>query len=106
MLRYRDFFPLAGDTKASDESASTGSVTGVARGQAVGLVLDHGVTFAAEGLKPRPVNHGDMAAMVFDDPQVLQFASCFGNTLTANTQHVGDEFLGHRQMVVRKAIKG
>ncbi len=43
--------------------------------------------------------------MVFDDTGLLEFAGGFGDALTANTEHVRNQLLGHYQVIVLKAVQ-
>ena len=53
----------------------------------------------------RAVEHGDLAAHIPDDAETLQLASRLGHALTAHTEHVGYELLGHFQLIARQAIE-
>ncbi len=67
--------------------------------QPVVFVLHHLVTLAGVAFKTRTVQHRDAAACVANQAEPLQSEGCFGDSHTANTEHVGDQLLGHRQLV-------
>ena len=46
----------------------------------------------------RPIEHGDFAPRIPDDAQLLESAGRFRHSFAAHTEHVGDEFLCHRQL--------
>ena len=75
------------------------------RQETVVLLLDHRVALATAPLKARPVEHGDVSADVLDKARPLQFGCDFGNPLPANAEHVGDEFLGHDELVALQSIQ-
>ena len=46
-----------------------------------------------------------MPTAVFDHTELLQLAGGFGDTLTADAKHVGDQFLRHGQLVRGQAVE-
>jgi len=73
--------------------------------RAIDFILDHGITLAAQLLKPGPVQHGDVPVAVFDHPEFLQLTGGLADAFAAHAQHVGDQFLGHGQCVARQAVQ-
>jgi len=51
------------------------------------------------------VNYSDVATAVSDQAIVLQLAGGGGNAFAAHTQHDGNEFLGHLQLIARRAVQ-
>lgn len=74
--------------------------------QACGFVAHYGVALAAQLFELGPVDHGDVASAVLDHSQALQLAGGFGDALAAHAEHVGDQFLGHDQLVAGQAVEG
>jgi hypothetical protein len=73
--------------------------------QAIRLLLDHRIALATHLLEPRPVEHPDTSTAVFDYAQPMQLASRLGDSLAAHAQHIGDQFLGHDQIIGWQAIE-
>jgi len=44
-------------------------------------------------------------AVIIDYTEFLQLAGRFGNAFTPHTEHVGNQFLGHGQLVIPQAIQ-
>ena len=59
------------------------------------------VAFAGPCFQAGAVGDGDVAAAVFDHALALQFAGGFGNAFAAYAEHVGNQLLGHFQLVAR-----
>ena len=72
--------------------------------QAVRFFLDDGVTLTTQLFKPGPIQNCDVSAVIFDYTLSLQLAGSFCDAFAPDTQHVGNQFLGHGQAVVRQAI--
>ena len=70
------------------------------------LGLDHAVALARRRLQPGAVENGDVAAGVADQARLLEVMRGRGDALTAHPQHVGDELLGHQQLVRGPAVVG
>ena len=73
--------------------------------QSIGFGLDHQVALAAEPFEARSIQNRDLASAVLDDALTLQFASRFRDAFAAHAQHVGDQLLGHVQVVAMQAIQ-
>src|SRR6202521_6055383 len=73
--------------------------------QAIELLLDHRVALTGTGLQAQSVEHGDAAAAVVNQPGTLQFPGGLGDALAPHSQHIGDQFLGHGQLVGRQPIE-
>ena len=54
----------------------------LARQQAIGFLLDHGIALATQFFQLGPVQYGNLPAGVADDTELIQLAGCFGNTFT------------------------
>ena len=67
--------------------------------QPIRFLFDHGIAFTAKSLQPWPVKHRDMSALVMYDAEPLQFSRGIRNALTPYTEHVGNQFLGHFQLI-------
>jgi len=72
----------------------------------VRLFLDDLIALATQLLELRPVQDRDLSSRVADDPEFLQLARGFRDAFTADSEHVGNEFLGHDQAVGRQAVEG
>jgi hypothetical protein len=68
--------------------------------QTICFCLDHRVALAAPrfNARRRPIKHHDVTATVVNQG-LLKLPAAFGHTLAAHTEHVGDQFLRHRQFV-------
>jgi hypothetical protein len=75
------------------------------RQQSAALVLDDGVTLATQPLEFGAIEHADVSAFVFDNPESVQFSGGFGHALAAHPEHVGDEFLGHVHLVTGQTVQ-
>jgi hypothetical protein len=75
-----------------------------ARQKAVEFALDEAVAFACTCFEAGAVEHLDVAAAVMNQAFVVQLAGCFGNAFAAHAEHVGDQLLGHGQIVRGDAI--
>ena len=75
------------------------------REQAIGFSLDHRVALAAQPFQRGPVQDRDVSAAVVDHPEPLQLADRRSHAFTADAEHVGDEFMGHRQFAGRQAVQ-
>src|ERR1700674_38511 len=84
---------------SASEIPSSGSACSDLREQAIKLPFDHRVTLAGEGLQSRSVEYGDAATHVANQAGPLQFPSGLRDALAAHSQHIGNQFLGHGQLV-------
>ena len=73
--------------------------------QPVCLGLDYQVALAAEPFQAGPVQYRDLPSAVLDDALALQFSGRFGDAFAAHAEHVGDQFLGHGQVIAVQAIQ-
>jgi len=67
--------------------------------QPIELVFDHAVTFAHSLFEFLAVQDRDAAADVSDRSGILQSTGSNGNAFAANAQHVGNQLLGHDQLI-------
>src|SRR5882762_5177133 len=91
--------------KAAASWRSIVSLKHRARQEAIALFPDHGITLATQLFQPWPVQHRDLPADIADNTELVQFAGGFGDPFTAHAEHVGDELLGHGQLVGWQAIE-
>ena len=75
------------------------------REQAIHLRLDHLVTFTDPRLQAGPIQYGYLAAAVLYQAGSLQVSRCLGDTLATHTQHIGNQFLCHGQLVRGQAVE-
>src|SRR6202790_3165297 len=73
--------------------------------ETIELRLDHLVALARPRLQTRAIEHGDPASLVTDQPSALQLPGGFGDAFTAHAQHIGDQFLGHGELVRLQTIQ-
>ena len=69
------------------------------RKQAIAFLLDHRVALTRSGLQAGTIEHRDVAAIILNQTSLLQLAGGLGDTFATHTEHVGDQFLGHDQLV-------
>ena len=69
------------------------------------LPLDHRVALAYLRFQLRPVEHGNVAAPVLDQPSRLELACGFGDAFAAYPQHVGEQLVRHRHHVGGQPIE-
>jgi len=75
------------------------------REETIKLPLDHGVAFTDAAFEAWPIQHFDIAVAIADQSGGLQLQRRLGDTGSAHTQHVGDQFLRHAQLVGRQAVQ-
>src|SRR5437667_2552108 len=68
--------------------------------QAVERFLHAPVTLAGSSLEPWSVEHGDLASAVMDQPGVLKRLENFRDAHAAHAEHVRQELVGERELVV------
>jgi hypothetical protein len=51
------------------------------------------------------IKHSDMTTVVCDHAQSPQYTGSFSDALTTHPEHVGNELLGHRQLIARQTIQ-
>src|SRR6202158_5835276 len=73
--------------------------------ETIELRLDHLVALTGPRLQAWAIEHGDPASLVTDQPSALQLPGGFGGAFTAHAQHVGDQFLGHGELVRLQTIE-
>lgn len=73
--------------------------------ESVVFLLDHGIAFTCSPLKLLAIEHRDMAALIPDQPSLLQVSSGLRAPFTTNAQHVRDQFLRHHQFLGVQAIQ-
>src|SRR4030095_8412930 len=92
--------------RLSPTSAHTRHSSGyLVRQQAVCLSLHHFVAFAHATLETRAVKDGDAAASVLDEVSPWRFPRRFRHALAPHAEHVGNEFLCHRQFAARQPVE-
>ena len=69
------------------------------RQEAIAFFLHHRITLATQLFQLWPVEYRDLPTDVTDDTELVQLAGGFGDPFTAHAEHVGDELLGHGQVV-------
>jgi hypothetical protein len=75
------------------------------RQQSIGLCLDHLVALTTSRFEAGPIQYRDTPAAVSNQTSVLQLAGRFSDVFATNAQHVGDQFLRHRELVGWQTIK-
>ena len=75
------------------------SLKHVRRQEAIAFLLDHGITLATQLFQLWPVQYRDLPTDVADNTELVQFTGGFGDPFSAHAEHVGDELLGHDQLV-------
>src|SRR6185437_5431896 len=78
--------------------------TRAVRQQPIRFSLDHRIAFAAKLFELRSIQDGDLPARVADGLELLQLTGRFGHPFAAHAEHIGDEFLRHRQLVRGETI--
>ena len=73
--------------------------------QAIELALDHGIAFADATLEAGAVEDFDGSVAVTDQSGGLQLQSGFSDPGPAHAQHVGNQLLGHAQLVGGQAVQ-
>src|SRR5687768_8828473 len=73
------------------------------RQQPFELVPDDRVALASASLETGAVEHRNVPTAVLDQTRVLQVASGFRHAFTAHPKHIGDQFLGHDELVSNQA---
>jgi hypothetical protein len=59
----------------------------------------------ARRFQVRAVDNGDPAALVSNQPGVLQLPGSLGDVFAAHPEHVGDQFLGHGNFIRCRTIQ-
>ena len=72
--------------------------------ETVRFPTNHAIAFAYSRFETSTVENGNTAAMITNQPRVLQTRGLLRDGLATHTQHVGDEFLRHDEFVRRQAI--
>ena len=67
--------------------------------QAIELLFDHVVALANPRFQSRSIQHGDVTTVVINQSRSLQFPCRLRDAFAAHAQHIGDQFLGHVQLV-------
>lgn len=70
----------------------------------VALPFDNGVALATATLQAPAVEHRDMARLISDQADSLQFQRSFGHAPTSDAQHVGDELVRHDQIIALQPV--
>jgi Predicted Zn-dependent protease (DUF2268) len=63
------------------------------------------VALAGALLQSRTIQHRDVPARVSNEPRLLQLERPFGHPFAAYSQHVGNEFLRHHQLIAPQPIQ-
>lgn len=72
--------------------------------QTIVLFPDYRVALAGACLQACPVKHRDMATPVIDQPGPLQVTGCLRHPFSPHTEHIGDQLLGHDELVGGQAV--
>src|SRR6266508_1467616 len=70
---------------------------GLSRQQTVVFTFDDRIALANPCFEPRAIEHFDVAASIVDQARFLQISGRLHNPLPPYAEHVGDQFLRHRQ---------
>ena len=73
--------------------------------ETVVFLLDHGIAFTSSTLQFFAIEHRDMAALIPDQPGLLQVASGLRDPFTTNAKHVGNQLLRHPQFFGVQSIQ-
>src|SRR5205085_7728472 len=73
--------------------------------QPIEFRLDDLVALAGARLETAAIEHADPSPAVADQPKLLQLPRSLGNAFAAHAEHVGDQFLGHGQLVGLQTIE-
>ena len=73
--------------------------------QAIGFRFDHLVALADPRFQSRPVQHRDVATAVINQSRLLQFPGGLRDAFAAHAQHIGDQFLGHDQLIRSEPVE-
>ena len=79
--------------------------TSVVSKEAVSFRFDDLVTLAAQFFQPGPIKNLNLAAAVTDDAEFLQLSGRFGDAFAPDSQHIGNQFLCHYQMIAAQAVE-
>jgi hypothetical protein len=80
--------------------AHAGIATGVLRvEQTVILPFDNRIALAGLCFQSGSIEYDNVTAGVLNPPLALQLASGHGDTFASHAQHMGNQFLRHRQLV-------
>ena len=69
--------------------------------QAIEFRFDHLVALANPRFQSQSIQHRDVATSIINQSRFLQFFCGLCNAFAAHAQIVGDQFLGHGQLVRR-----
>src|SRR6185437_15137044 len=75
------------------------------RKQAVVFLLHDRVALARALFDSLAIQHGDVSARIADEAGLLQLERAFGHAFTAHAEHVGDQLLGHHELVSLQPIE-
>ncbi len=92
-------------TGEAERRSVTGSGLSRIEPQPGKFLLDHGVALARKLLKPGPVHYGEVAATVIKHAQLLQLVGSIRDAFTANSEHVGHQFVSHSQLIAWQTVK-
>src|SRR5438552_12636856 len=67
--------------------------------QTIKFVSNYLITFTRRRFQAFPIQDPDLASGVLDQTGILQAAGGYGNALATSSQHVGDKFLSHQQLI-------
>src|ERR1700680_2294434 len=98
-LRAGSGIRLSQSTRVRSASVQILSLKHRWRQETIALFLNHGITLATQLFQPRPVQYRDLSTDVADNTELVQLAGGFGDAFTAHAEHIGDELLGHGQLV-------
>ena len=86
------------------EGVLTG-VLDVGRKESIEFSLDNLVALTCSCFDAGTVKDGDRASAIPNQARVLQLASSISDALAAYAEHVGNQFLRHREIIGMKAIQ-
>ena len=73
--------------------------------QAIVFLLDHGIALAGALFESLTIEHRNLASSVTDEPRLLQVTGRLRDSFAAYTQHIGNEFLRHYEMLRAQAVQ-
>jgi hypothetical protein len=73
--------------------------------QTIRFFLDDRVAFTRASLETGAIHHGNVPTAVFDQPRRLQVSGRLSDAFAAYTEHVGDQFLRHDEVVARQPVE-
>jgi hypothetical protein len=62
-------------------------------------------SYSASLFEAGAIEHRDMATRVAYEARMLQFERRFGDTFATHAQHIGNQFLGHHELVSTQSIQ-